>query len=242
MAGANDFATVVAICFDAGMTLIGPRKDVPQLCAEIAAELGYIVTPEDVQREMADADGLYRELLRDDPQIWSREASIRKMWRAYYSLIFTRLGLDGAVSRAADSVYERFNRVEQWSVFVDVWPTLTELRSRGYQIGVVSDWGPQLVDSLLVPLGLGQLIDTVVVSARVGLAKPSTELYRLAASRFGLDPQQVMHLGDSYVHDVLGARSAGMQAVLVDRERRTAGTQLDCPRVWDLTQVLELVP
>ncbi len=237
-----DFSKVSAVCFDAGMTLIGPRKDISQLCAEVASRLGYAVTVEDVLREMADANDLYQNFIREDPQTWSSEVSIREKWRAYYSLIFWRLGLGDVVDAAAQQVYDGFNSVEQWLVFPDVWPTLETLKRRGYRIGVVSDWGTRLVDALLLPLGLAPYLDTVVVSARVGLAKPSSELYRLAASRFGLGPEQVIHVGDSYIHDVLGARSAGMEGVLVDREHRTADAELDCLRISDLTQMLSLVP
>lgn len=234
-------AKITAVYFDAGLTLIGPRKDIPELCAEAATNLGYAVSPEQVRREMASADVLYRELIRADPDIWSKESSIREMWRTYYSLIFRRLGLNGAVTEAAEAVYEAFNTAEQWSVFLDVWPTLEGLRAKGLRIGVISDWGPRLVDSLLEPLGLTPYFDTVVVSARVGVAKPSSDLYRLATSRMGVVPQEVVHVGDSYVHDVLGARSAGMNAILLDRAGRTVGLELDCARIYTLTQVLEWV-
>ena len=48
-----------------------------------------------------------------------------------------------------------------------------------------------------------------------------------------------MHVGDLYHVDVVGARSAGLQAVLLD----AAGlyTDVDCPRIQALADLCELL-
>jgi putative hydrolase of the HAD superfamily len=54
----------------------------------------------------------------------------------------------------------------------------------------------------------------------------------------GVDPQDVLYVGDSVEHDVMGARAAGMSAVLLDRASRYESQQ---PKVRSLVQLLELL-
>ncbi len=60
------------------------------------------------------------------------------------------------------------------------------------------------------------------VSARdAGVAKPDGRIFAAAASRLGLAPEQVLHVGDDPALDVLGALAAGMQAVWVNRDGKS---------------------
>jgi FMN phosphatase YigB (HAD superfamily) len=59
--------------------------------------------------------------------------------------------------------------------------------------------------------------DPVVVSAEVGLCKPDPRIFRLALSARGLDPAEVVYVGDSD-EDVVGARAAGMTPVRLCRD------------------------
>ena len=43
----------------------------------------------------------------------------------------------------------------------------------------------------------------------------------------GTGPEETIYVGDSYKHDVAGARGVEMDAILIDRDGRTEGQQLD---------------
>ena len=50
------------------------------------------------------------------------------------------------------------------------------------------------------------------------MAKPSPEIFKEALLEVGVtDAQQAMHVGDDMERDILGARKAGMRALLLDR-------------------------
>ena len=66
-------------------------------------------------------------------------------------------------------------------------------------------------------MGLGSMLDAVVSSAEVGLHKPDPRIFELACARVGVRPAEAAHVGDHPYADVLGATTAGMAAVLVDR-------------------------
>ncbi|MEU3333903.1 HAD family hydrolase [Streptomyces sp. NPDC002144] len=68
------------------------------------------------------------------------------------------------------------------------------------------------LESDLASLGLADLADHVVNSARVGLAKPDPRIYRLAADLAGVHPDRCLFVDDSE-ENVAAAEALGMQAL-----------------------------
>ena len=115
-------------------------------------------------------------------------------------------------------LYARFTDPATWRVFDDVLPALDRLRACGLKLGVISNWDNRLVP-LLGNLGLGGCFDAIVVSCHVHSCKPERRIFRSAARRFSLIPSTILHVGDSWDMDILGARRAGFEALLLDRGR-----------------------
>jgi HAD superfamily hydrolase (TIGR01509 family) len=88
-------------------------------------------------------------------------------------------------------------------------------------------------------LGLGKYIKHVVISGVVGHSKPHPEIFNIALRRAAVEPQETLHIGDLFEADVVGARSAGIEGILIDRE----GTQseVDCPRMSSLAEVYNFI-
>ena len=123
--------------------------------------------------------------------------------------------------------------------------TLSTLRASGLAIGVCSNWGWEL-DGFLDRVGLLELVDVGVTSARAGARKPHRAIYDASLGALGVDPADVVFVGDSWEPDVRGPRGVGMTAVHVWREEERRG--LVAPtlepgdvRVGDLTGVLPVV-
>ncbi|MFF4502483.1 HAD family hydrolase [Streptomyces sp. NPDC001401] len=76
---------------------------------------------------------------------------------------------------------------------------------------LVSNATVRLEDDLTA-LGLADLADEVVNSARVGLAKPDPRIYRLAADLVGVRPERCLFVDDSE-ENAEAAAALGMQAV-----------------------------
>ena len=72
-------------------------------------------------------------------------------------------------------------------------------------------------------------------------AKPSPALYELALRRANAIADYTLHTGDSYIHDVLGARAVGITPVLLDHAERLQESYVDCLLVHSLTNLLELL-
>ena len=69
--------------------------------------------------------------------------------------------------------------------------------------------------------------------------KPHREMFDEAIRFSGCAPGEVVHIGDSYDTDVVGARSAGIRPVLLLRGRARQHDDVDAAD--DLEQALELV-
>jgi putative hydrolase of the HAD superfamily len=101
--------------------------------------------------------------------------------------------------------------------------TLAALRDEGWAIGVCSNWGWDL-DSFLIQVGLFDLVDSSVTSARAGSRKPHPAIYAHSVGALGVEAGETVFVGDSWGPDVEGPLRAGMTAVHVWRtdERRGA--------------------
>jgi putative hydrolase of the HAD superfamily len=123
--------------------------------------------------------------------------------------------------------------------------TLASLRSSGLAIGVCSNWGWEL-DAFLDQVGLLELVDSGITSARAGARKPHPDIYGASLAALDADPADVIFVGDSWEPDVRGPRRMGMTAVHVWRKEERFGREPPVlesgdHRVGDLTGVLEIL-
>jgi len=92
------------------------------------------------------------------------------------------------------------------------------VRTAGARLVVVSNWDVSLHD-VLARTGLAPLLDGAVISAEAGVAKPDPAIFERALEiAGGIEPGHALHVGDSLEADVAGARAAGVEAVLVQRD------------------------
>ena len=103
---------------------------------------------------------------------------------------------------------------------------LETLRGRGMSLGLISN----LADGdggrrLLRRLGLDRLFDAMVFSGDVGWRKPDARIYRRAAAQLGRPVEALLHIGDEWEADVIGARVAGFSAVWIAQGNGHATTR-----------------
>jgi putative hydrolase of the HAD superfamily len=104
----------------------------------------------------------------------------------------------------------------RFEAYDDAPAALRELRARGLRLVVVSNWDCSL-PAVLERVGLRELVDDVVVSAVVGAPKPDAAMFRAALDAAGCEASAAVHVGDSPMADVEGARAAGIRPLLLAR-------------------------
>jgi HAD superfamily hydrolase (TIGR01549 family) len=227
------------ICFDAGFTLIEPVHTTAATLAAVLASAGMPPTDAALQRAWDVADAWFLEQYhRPGNDTWTADERIQRTWLDHHGLMLRELAIDDPEQRIAGAVIAAYAAPENWRPYPDVLPALDALRRHGHTLGVVSDWSSRL-PALLGALGIGGYLDFVLTSATAGAAKPAAAFYRMALERAGAAPQAALMVGDSYEADMLGARSAGLDGVLLDRYARYA--EADVPVIRSLAELVELV-
>ena len=149
--------------------------------------------------------------------------------RAATMLWFRTAGLDDDFAAV---LYTLDFEPENHPFFPDVADTLRALHARGIATSVVSDIHFDLRPEFEAA-GLGQLIDSYVLSFEHGVQKPDAEIFRIAADSLAMHPDELLMVGDRSSHDG-GAVAFGITTLLVP-PLRTA----DVPR--NLGVVLSMV-
>ena len=228
---------IKAVFFDAGNTLLLPHPSVEEVCVEVLAGHGCFPSREDVQRGLERAERYYEERYWADDTFWASELEAAAMWSEMYALAMEEVGVDAspAVGR---QLYDEFGRGDRWALYPDVLPAVERLRSLGMRMGIVSNWDARL-PGLCHHLGLSRYLDFVISSANLGRIKPEASIFRSALGRVGVGASEAAHVGDHYYADVLGARSAGIYPVLLDRWG--LARNVDCAVIASLVELPDLV-
>ena len=92
--------------------------------------------------------------------------------------------------------------------------SLSRLRAAGLRLGIVSNSDGR-VEQALAASGLRDYFDVVIDSSLVGVEKPDPAIFRAALDALGIRPEEALYVGDLYEVDVVGARAAGIEAVLL---------------------------
>ena len=159
---------------------------------------------------------------------------------AYIERIFHHhLGVQRAVlPELSRGLFARFSDPGTFELYPGALELLDAARAQGLALGIISNWSARL-PGLLERLGVAARVDFVLCSAIEELEKPDVEIYRRALARACVAPDEALHAGDDLEKDYLGARRAGVRAVLVDHadERARSGH----PRARNLAELLEQV-
>ncbi|HEX2162250.1 MAG TPA: HAD family hydrolase [Thermoleophilaceae bacterium] len=172
------------------------------------AEIGYYLA-----NQMRGSDQAGLERLRDDCATAMRDALLAALGESEPARP-DDADLGGALDHA--TVRAAMLEALAFRTFPDVLPALRDLRERGLRLVVVSNWDCSLPE-WLDRAGIGELVDGSVSSAVIGEAKPSPAVFEAGLRLAGCDAPEALFVGDSVENDVVGARAAGLRAVLVQR-------------------------
>lgn len=109
---------------------------------------------------------------------------------------------------------------------------LAEVRRRGARVVAVTNNRVAEQEDKLRSTGLRQLVNAMVVSEAVGVAKPDPRIFAIAVKAAECPPSAAIMLGDSWENDVMGARGSGIAAAWLNR--------LGVARPADMDGVIEL--
>jgi putative hydrolase of the HAD superfamily len=230
---------VRVVFFDAAETLFHVNGSVAEIYLRHAVRFGYHAKADSLTR-ITEA---FRRAFHDaPPPVFAAtepaqiKQSERLWWFDVVHNVFYRIGMFERFDEFFEHVFEVFAEPTSWKLYPEVLPTLRELRSRGLELGIVSNFDSRLFN-ILKGLRLADAFDTVTISSLAHAAKPSPRIFEVALEQHAVEPGEAMHVGDSVRDDVEGATKAGLAAVLLARQGKQAPPGIPAIRTLD-----ELIP
>jgi putative hydrolase of the HAD superfamily len=228
-----DFGAIDALFLDAGNTIVSMDF---ALLADVLARHGVVAAPGAIARAEAATRPALSRFLADGAPDW------RATFTFYVGGILERLGGpadDGLAARLVDEIRGTVPTQRLWSAVLPGVPeALATLRDAGLTLVVVSN-SDGTVEQGLADRGLRDHLHHVVDSAVVGAEKPDPRIFHHAVELAGSAPERTLHVGDLYAVDVVGARAAGLHALLLDPHDDWG--DVDCARAADVPAVARAI-
>lgn len=222
------------VSLDFGGTLAYEVKDDHIVFYEILSELGYKVDVEQLKDVFRSVRDWWRWEKVKTGKLWNEEAFIELIQHMISALRLPN------PRKLALQVSELWPHRVVFRAYEDVEPALKELKKRGFRFIIISNVSSlRNLSIYLSRIGLESYFDLLVASGSVGYEKPNPEIFKLASKMSNTPLEKMMHIGDSYENDYLGAESVGIMGVLLDRKGLYKNRR--CRKISKLTDLLNLI-
>ncbi|RLE62378.1 MAG: hypothetical protein DRJ38_09720 [Thermoprotei archaeon] len=199
---------------------------------KVLNELGYSINLNLVEKALRDARAWWREEKAKTGRVWNMKAYVELIERVLKAL-------ELPTEKTVDFLKILPHRI-RFRVYDDVKPTLEELKRRGYRLIVISNVSSLKNLSIYISsIGLKDYFELLIASGTVGFEKPDPRIFKLALEKTNVSPGEMIHVGDDYEADYIGAENAGLTGVLLDR--KNVYKDKNCRKIMKLTELLDLL-
>ncbi len=220
------------VFFDMDDTLVEWAVGWREVFVHVAAEAGVQVSAEQARHALEEVGATYYE---ECIQKHWPSGDVRELWLDHDGQVLVRLGVEKDLRTYTERVVDFFLQPDACRLYPEAVEVLQALAERGVKLGIIT--GRPLADPDLERLGIIHYFNPIFDAFKARSSKDQGRMFHLAAEAAA--GRSAWHVGDSYAGDVLGARSAGLRPILIDR--RGVHDGVDCPKVTDLREVLGLV-
>jgi putative hydrolase of the HAD superfamily len=208
------------IFFDVGNTLLFPNR------AKILAPISN-----DRHPTLEQWQALERTTKHEFDQGMQSGRVDHSFWWIFHTHLLQQLGEDAGFR---DALVENTQKSANWDQILRGTREALDHIGQSFRIAVISNSDGR-IDQVLSRCGIATCFESVTDSGTVGVEKPRVEIFQAALGAMKARAEESLYVGDLYSVDYVGARNAGMQAVLFD----VSGAYRDreVPRVESLTQL-----
>ena len=227
------------LTFDVTNTLMKVRYTVGQQYAKVASQFSVKVNADDLDRAYRP---IYMEQVRKRPNFGAETGITSEQWWAeVVHKSFQQVGVteENTVAKISSKLYEDFKQASSWEVFPEVKEILTFLNKNGVCLGVISNMDERLI-TILQQTELAKHFALILPSVYAKCHKPDPEIFQQVIDRLQVSASDCAHIGDSIEKDYHGAKSAGMQAYVIDRTGTLRQNHTEIPQAEFLQDLTEL--
>lgn len=123
-------------------------------------------------------------------------------------------------------------RVASARTYPETIGVLESLQNKNISLGLISNLGTPYKQPVY-DLGLDQYFEHMIFSCDVGYKKPDKEIYLPMQKFLGIEPKNIVMVGDKVFADVMGPSKVGWQAIHLDRKNHSYGSISTLDKVLD---------
>lgn len=220
----------VTVLFDLDDTLFAHRRAVEiGITAYRTGAGGADVVPGDDVVRGAEAEAERWRVLEEEHyhRYLAGELSFQGQRRARAREFTAPYGHNLELDAAADSWFDGYREEYEaaWMLHDDAVSCLTGLRAHGVKLGIITNGELAFQREKIERVGLTLLIDDLVASGELGVAKPDRRVFEHACARFEVTPSDAVYVRDRLETDAIGAARAGLQGVWLNRSGGAAAEE-----------------
>jgi len=228
------FREIKAVSFDCGGTLYYEVEEDYIVFHRILHKLGYGFELAKVKESLDDARFWCNYVKARTRKVWNENT-----WLNLLQRMASNLGISDSVS-TAQHLRDHWLREAEFKAYEDAVPTLNELKNAGFKLMIISNVSSlRNLKTYLRKAGIPNLFNVIIASGDVGYEKPSSEIFKIASKTLNIPLKGILHVGDKYEEDYLGAYNAGLNAILIDRKGIHKNKQ--CPKISTLTELTNIL-
>jgi len=137
---------------------------------------------------------------------------------SYFKTVIKGIGLSYTPENIKDivAIFETERKKEK--IHPDAEKVLTEFKSKGYKIGLISNIANPDFD-LIAPSSLKKYFDAIIFSYEIGIIKPDPKIFELCLQKLNAQPSETLIIGNSFKSDIMGAKALGINGILIAKEK-----------------------
>ena len=205
------FPSIRGVTFDAVGTLFFPSPSVGAIYSEVMGRFGLKLAADPLNK-------VFIESLQSAKKDWSIKDPERREWEFWRSIV------SGIVQDLAElpenfdelfhTLWTEFAKGSRWELNPEARAVFDFLASRGIKVALLTNWDRR-VRNVVSDHKLDSIFCRLFISSEAGFEKPDRRFFEFASNEMGMQPHELLHIGDHPKEDFHGACESGWNALLL---------------------------
>lgn len=213
------------ILFDVADTLITPFPSRGSIISNVALKNGFKINPELAENYFHKKhDDWEKEKLFSDEAIHASGEARKMLYTKLNSDVLKQCGVNAASNILLEMGSEIYTEITEnskcWDLVKNADDFLLSLQKQGKRLGVVENWNKGLI-KVLTDLNLMKYFEIVLSGGELGMRKPNKDIFTHVLNILKVPASKTVFIGDRYIDDVLGPKSAHIQTIFYDPKKLT---------------------
>ncbi len=224
-----------AVFFDFGDTLVTTVETYPKRIELAFIENGYSFGENEFIKAYLKSDYEIFKLYKKNEKIHQKDHQ-----DILFKLLIKNLKLNEDFKEIKSKIKKSVAKIDYKRVKIaGCDQLLKKLRERNFTLAVISNNDGKTVEKCK-DTEIEHYFDIIIDSTQVKMVKPDIAIFNYTLDKLSLKKEEVIHTGDLYGSDILGAMNAGIDPVWINHRNGENFENLDITTVSDLSELSSL--